>query len=119
MESEVDRITSLIKDKVILITGGELTFSIFVAFIACICINSFVIYDECDIDTNILWFCVIGTGLIGKVLWEKLLRMTEVGKIYLLIRRRKGKAPQERLVEMLNNPVSFCFNIKCTFWHWS
>lgn len=43
---------------------------------------------------------------MGKVLVEKLLRMTEIGKIYLLMRVKKGKEQKERLVDMFNNPVS-------------
>lgn len=51
----------------------------------------------------------LATGLVGKVLLEKLLRMTEIGKIYLLIRKRKGKTPRQRMIEMLDNPVSDAF----------
>jgi NAD dependent epimerase/dehydratase family enzyme len=47
-----------------------------------------------------------GTGFMGKVLIEKLLRITEVEKIYLLMRAKKGKNPKDRLVDMFANPVS-------------
>lgn len=49
-----------------------------------------------------------GTGFMGKVLVEKLLRCcTGVKKIYLLVRSKKGKDPNERLKDVFNNPVSF------------
>lgn len=43
---------------------------------------------------------------MGKVLVDKLLRTTEVAKIYMLMRVKKGKDPKERLVDTFNNPVS-------------
>ncbi|XP_076259562.1 putative fatty acyl-CoA reductase CG8306 isoform X1 [Rhynchophorus ferrugineus] len=55
-------------------------------------------------DRNI--FITGGTGFIGKVLIEKLLRSCpNVGNIYLLIRGKKGKGLQERLEEMLSGPL--------------
>jgi fatty acyl-CoA reductase len=42
---------------------------------------------------------------MGKVFVEKLLRLTEVGQIYLLMRAKKGKNPKDRLVDMFNNPI--------------
>lgn len=54
-----------------------------------------------------------GTGFMGKVFVEKLLRnVPDIGKIYLLIRVKKGKDPKDRLVEMFENPVS---NFMCFF----
>lgn len=51
-----------------------------------------------------------GTGFMGKVFVEKLLRnVPDIGKIYLLIRIKKGKDPKDRLVEMFQNPVSNYF----------
>jgi len=47
-----------------------------------------------------------GTGFIGKVFIERLLRTTEVAKIYMLMRHKKGKDPKERLIDVFNNPVS-------------
>lgn len=44
---------------------------------------------------------------MGKVLIEKLLRITEVEKLYLLMRFKKGKNPKDRLVDVFNNPVSY------------
>lgn len=52
-------------------------------------------------------FLIQGTGFMGKVFVEKLLRITEVSKIYLLMRSKKGKSPKDRLVDMFANPVSF------------
>lgn len=47
-----------------------------------------------------------GTGFMGKVLVEKLLRCcTGVKRIYLLVRSKKGKDPNERLKDVFNNPV--------------
>ncbi|EFA05205.1 fatty acyl-CoA reductase 1 [Tribolium castaneum] len=52
-------------------------------------------------DQNIL---ITGaTGFLGKVLVEKFLRCTEVKKLYLLVRSKKGKNPQERLDELYSN----------------
>uniref|UniRef100_A0ABK9MQN7 Fatty acyl-CoA reductase n=1 Tax=Glossina morsitans morsitans TaxID=37546 RepID=A0ABK9MQN7_GLOMM len=45
-----------------------------------------------------------GTGFMGKVLVEKLLRSCgDLKKIYLLIRPKRGKHPDERIKEMFNN----------------
>ncbi|KXJ72562.1 hypothetical protein RP20_CCG017698 [Aedes albopictus] len=46
-----------------------------------------------------------GTGFMGKALIEKLLRCTEVAKIYLLVRTKKGKSPKARLEDMFSNPL--------------
>ncbi|XP_058832003.1 putative fatty acyl-CoA reductase CG5065 [Topomyia yanbarensis] len=50
-------------------------------------------------------FITGGTGFMGKALIEKLLRCTEVAKIYLLVRPKKGKFPKQRLEEMFANPI--------------
>lgn len=47
---------------------------------------------------------------MGKVFVEKLLRITEIGKIYMLIRHKKNIEPKERLRRMFENPVNI--NIK-------
>lgn len=48
------------------------------------------------------------TGFIGKVLIEKLLRSCSgLDKIYVLVRMKKGKTPQERIADITNYPVSF------------
>lgn len=52
-------------------------------------------------------FITGGTGFMGKVLLEKLLRSCSgVSKIYLLIRPKKGQDAQERLQQLLCSPVS-------------
>ncbi|XP_044729535.1 fatty acyl-CoA reductase wat-like [Chrysoperla carnea] len=51
-------------------------------------------------------FITGGNGFMGKVLIEKLLRSCpDLNKIYLLIRVKKGIKPEERLADMLQNPV--------------
>lgn len=48
-----------------------------------------------------------GTGFLGKVLVEKLLRSCGgLKKIYLLVRTKKGKHPRERLRDVFSSPVS-------------
>ncbi|XP_023955315.2 fatty acyl-CoA reductase 1 [Bicyclus anynana] len=47
-----------------------------------------------------------GTGFMGKVLVEKLLRkVPDIGKIMILVRPKKGKTPKQRLEEMLNDAL--------------
>lgn len=51
-------------------------------------------------------FITGGTGFMGKVLLEKLLRSCPgVARIYLLIRPKKGQEAQERLQQLLSSPV--------------
>lgn len=51
-------------------------------------------------------FITGATGFLGKVLIEKLLRScSDVKKIYLLVRHKKGNTPQQRLNELLNCQV--------------
>lgn len=48
-----------------------------------------------------------GTGFMGKVMMERMLRcLTDIGTIYLLVRPKKGKDPKLRLEEIFNSPVS-------------
>ncbi|EAT36930.1 AAEL011027-PA [Aedes aegypti] len=46
-----------------------------------------------------------GTGFLGKILLEKVLRCLEVRKIFLLIRRKDDLSAQERLVKLLQDAV--------------
>ncbi|XP_075988837.1 putative fatty acyl-CoA reductase CG5065 [Anticarsia gemmatalis] len=47
-----------------------------------------------------------GTGFMGKVLVEKLLRKCpDIDQIYLLVRSKKGKNPRQRLEEIFNGPL--------------
>ncbi|XP_017888842.1 putative fatty acyl-CoA reductase CG8306 [Ceratina calcarata] len=51
-------------------------------------------------------FITGGTGFVGTTLIEKLLRtVPDIKKIYLLLRPKKGKEIQDRLVELQKNPV--------------
>ncbi|PZC71787.1 hypothetical protein B5X24_HaOG212435 [Helicoverpa armigera] len=53
------------------------------------------------------FFITGGTGFVGLCLIEKILRcMPDVGKIYLLMRPKKGKEISERLEEFPKNPLS-------------
>lgn len=54
-------------------------------------------------------FITGATGFMGKVLVEKLLRdCSDIEKLYLLIRSKKGVEPKHRLDEYLKCRVSFC-----------
>lgn len=47
-----------------------------------------------------------GTGFMGKVLLEKVLRsFVGVKKIYLLMRVKKGEDPKDRIYKVFQNPV--------------
>lgn len=51
-------------------------------------------------------FITGGTGFLGKLLVEKLLRSTNVAAIYFLIRPKKGKNIHTRLDEYFDDIVS-------------
>ena len=51
-------------------------------------------------------FLTGGTGFMGKVFIERLLRLSNVDKIYLLVREKRNKKPSERVEEIFQNPVS-------------
>lgn len=51
-------------------------------------------------------FITGGTGFIGKILIEKLLRSTEVSTLYILVREKKGKNAYSRLDELFDDAVS-------------
>ncbi|KAI5640419.1 male sterility protein domain-containing protein [Phthorimaea operculella] len=50
-------------------------------------------------------FVTGASGFVGKHYVEKLLRSTDIRKVYVLLRPKKGKACKERLEEILNNPL--------------
>ncbi|XP_014250131.1 putative fatty acyl-CoA reductase CG8306 [Cimex lectularius] len=50
-------------------------------------------------------FLTGGTGFVGIALVEKLLRTTNVNKVYLLLRTKKGKDISERLEEFKKNAI--------------
>lgn len=51
-------------------------------------------------------FITGATGFVGKALLEKLLRSCDtVANIYILVRPKRGLGVEQRLKEMLNNPV--------------
>jgi alcohol-forming fatty acyl-CoA reductase len=50
-----------------------------------------------------------GTGFIGKVLVEKLLRDCDgIERIYILVRTKKGVEPQQRRDDFVNQLVGLC-----------
>lgn len=52
-------------------------------------------------------FLTGGTGFLGKVLIEKLLRSCpDIGRIFVLMRNKRGKPIEQRVVELANCPVS-------------
>lgn len=69
-----------------------------------------------DSFTGKTLFMTGATGFLGKVLVEKLLRTCDgIVKIYLLVRPKKGKDPNERINEQFAGPVritcKFCVSI--------
>lgn len=51
-------------------------------------------------------FVTGGTGFLGNLIIEKLLRACNINKIYVLIRAKKGKDPEKRFEEIFAGPVS-------------
>lgn len=52
-------------------------------------------------------FLTGGTGLVGKLILQKLLRTCgDIKQIYILIREKKGKSVQKRFEELLESVVS-------------
>lgn len=59
-----------------------------------------------DVLTGRAVFITGGTGFMGKVLLEKILRTCSgVDTIYLLIRNKKGKEPRQRVEEIFASPL--------------
>lgn len=57
-------------------------------------------------------FVTGGSGFLGKVLVEKILRKCpRVKTIYLLLRVKKGKAPHQRIHELFSSPVSLLIHL--------
>lgn len=61
--------------------------------------------EICEFYNNQNVFMTGGTGFLGKVLIEKLLRSTNVSTIYILVRNKKNKDIHTRFIENLNVPV--------------
>lgn len=54
-----------------------------------------------------------GTGFVGKVLVEKLLRTCDsLQCIYLLLRSKRGLSSEERYHELIQNPVKWKFSFQ-------
>ncbi|XP_056639603.1 facilitated trehalose transporter Tret1-like isoform X2 [Diorhabda sublineata] len=58
-------------------------------------------------------FITGGTGFMGKILIEKLLRSTEVNTIYLLVREKKGKSIHTRIDELFEDVIFDEVKKKC------
>lgn len=56
-------------------------------------------------------FLTGGTGFVGIAIVEKFLRDVPFGKIYLLMRPKKGVSAEERLKQILNNPIIKALNL--------
>ncbi|GJQ78022.1 hypothetical protein Trydic_g2370 [Trypoxylus dichotomus] len=50
-------------------------------------------------------FVTGGTGFMGKVIIERLLRVFDVKKVYVLVRFKKDTSPKVRLAEIFTNPL--------------
>ncbi|XP_058457841.1 putative fatty acyl-CoA reductase CG5065 [Malaya genurostris] len=58
-------------------------------------------------------FITGGTGFMGKVLIEKLLRCCpDVGRVFVLMRCKQGKTPDARIQELTNNPLFKCLKMQ-------
>lgn len=56
-------------------------------------------------DKNV--FITGASGFLGRLLVEKLLRLCDVKKLYILLRQKKGVTPKERLHSVFQVPVGF------------
>ncbi|XP_025408042.1 fatty acyl-CoA reductase 1-like isoform X2 [Sipha flava] len=50
-------------------------------------------------------FLTGGTGAVGQVLLEKLLRSCPISNVFLLVREKKNKSPETRIDELFNMPL--------------
>jgi fatty acyl-CoA reductase len=50
-----------------------------------------------------------GTGFMGQVLMEKLLRTCQIDKLYIITRPKKGMTEKERLEKIFDGYVSLSF----------
>ncbi|CAG9837006.1 unnamed protein product [Diabrotica balteata] len=55
-----------------------------------------------------------GTGFLGKLIIEKLLRTCDVEGIYLIVKPKKGLSPEERLRNLLEEPINIVFHCGAT-----
>uniref|UniRef100_A0A6G1SKA6 Fatty acyl-CoA reductase n=1 Tax=Aceria tosichella TaxID=561515 RepID=A0A6G1SKA6_9ACAR len=76
--------------------------------------------DVCDQSQIVEFYagrCVLvtgGSGFLGKLIIEKLLRTcTEIRKIFVLIRPKKNKSPHERLNELLKSAIFDRLKLEC------
>jgi Male sterility protein len=52
------------------------------------------------------------TGFMGKMFLERLLSLTNVEKIYLLLRQKRNASPETRLIDLFECAVSVEMNAK-------
>ncbi|KAJ8956296.1 hypothetical protein NQ318_015032 [Aromia moschata] len=62
-------------------------------------------------DRNV--FITGGTGFMGKILIEKLLRSTEVSTLYVLVREKKGKNVHTRIDELFDDVIFDALRKEC------
>lgn len=63
--------------------------------------------------TNV--FLTGGSGFIGNILIEKLLRSCHINKLYLLLRPKRGKDINKRLEDMFSGPVCKLYKNRAIF----